>query len=64
MLINGFHPIIEELPFGPVLLCVLPLHFENEIHAIRQTNQEVRAILLHDTLPDVENLEAEMMPAA
>jgi len=29
MLVDGFHPFIEKLPLAPVLLRILPLHFEN-----------------------------------
>src|ERR1019366_9483223 len=39
----------------------LPLHFENKIHAVRQPDQEIRPVLFHDALPDVENFKAEVI---
>jgi hypothetical protein len=58
MLIDSLYPLIKELPLAPVLLGVLPLHFQYKVHSVRQPNQEIGPVFLYDTLPDVENLKA------
>ena len=61
MPIDRRNPLGEEFTLGFVLLLVLTLDLKHEHLAPSQPDQEVGAVLLHDTLVDIRDLVAEVV---
>jgi hypothetical protein len=61
MLIDRFHPFVQELVLGFVLIGVLALGFKNQIASGLSSDDEVRPVLMYDAFEDVKHLETEMV---
>jgi len=61
VLIDGFDPGVQVIPFDLVLLAVLPLHFENQGLAVAQANQEIREEFAANAIEQVEDVKAQMV---
>jgi hypothetical protein len=59
--IDGVGPLLEELPFGPVLLVVASLDLEDQLRPVREPDQEVWNVLPYPALVGVEDLETEVV---
>jgi len=61
VLVNGFHPFVEEAPLRLILLGVLALDFEDEEFARHKTNEKIRPVFAYDSSIDVENLKPKVV---
>ena len=56
ILVHGFDPGFQIIPFDLVLLAVLALHLQNQGFAVAQANQEIREKLAGDAIEKVEDV--------
>ena len=61
MLIDGMGPLLQGTALGLGLLVRLPFGLQDQHVARLQSDDEVRAILSHNTPVDVEHLEAQVV---
>ena len=59
--IDAIHPGIQRRTLGAALLGVLALYFQHQRLAVSQANQEVRQVASACAIPQVVNLETEMI---
>src|SRR6266581_536374 len=61
MRIDSLHPLVQEPPFGAVLLRIAAFDLQYEIYATVQPDEKIRPVFTNHTAIDIEHLKAEVI---